>query len=271
MQRLATLGNGAVTGPAPVPVRLGRWFSRPGWAATLALAASLLIFGLYPELDIWFSRLFWSPDTGWAGERQDVVLALYHGVPWAGRALLLALALTWLVGLARPAWLPRMYRRTAALLLGSAVFGQGLLIDVALKDHWGRQRPRDTVVFNGTQPFQVALHPGGQCKSNCSFVSGHASSGFYLLGFGLLAAPALRRRWMFAALVAGGVIGLGRISQGGHFLSDVVFSFFAVWLSTHAVLAAMRALDRVRARRRRRMPGPKELAQGAVGRPNGRQ
>jgi len=223
---------------------------------SLLLVACVVIFGLYPELDIWFSRLFWSPDGGWIGERLDSVVALYRGVPWAGRLLLLAVTLTWLAGLVRPAWLPRMYRRTAALLLGSAVFGQGLLIDVGLKDHWGRQRPRDTVVFNGAHPFQPVLHPGGQCKFNCSFVSGHASSGFYLLGFGLLATPALRRRWMVVALVAGGVIGLGRVAQGGHYLSDVLFSFFAVWLSTHAVWAAMRGLDRVRALRRQRAASP---------------
>jgi len=36
-------------------------------------------------------------------------------------------------------------------------------------------------------------------------------------------------------LVAGSVIGFGRILQGGHFLSDIVFAFYAVWLSCELV------------------------------------
>jgi lipid A 4'-phosphatase len=39
-----------------------------------------------------------------------------------------------------------------------------------------------------------------------------------------------RRFWLTAGLISGGVVGLGRILQGGHFLSDVLVSAAVVWL-----------------------------------------
>ena len=44
-----------------------------------------------------------------------------------------------------------------------------------------------------------------------------------------------RRRWFLIGLVSGAVIGAGRIMQGGHFLSDVIFAFYTVWLSCELV------------------------------------
>ncbi len=237
----------ATTGPAS---RLARWLWKPSVAASLALAASIVVFGWWPEIDLWFSGRFWLPGAGFIGDQLASARLVYEYTPRVGRVLLIGIVAVWLLGRLRPHRLPRRTRRTAALLLGAAVFGQGLLIDVALKDHWGRQRPRDTVVFGGAESFRPALQPGGNCRRNCSFVSGHAAAGFSLLGFGMLAPLAVRRRWMLAALATGGVIGLVRVAQGGHYLSDIVFSFFAVWLSTHLVWAALRGLHRVRAWRR---------------------
>jgi membrane-associated phospholipid phosphatase len=51
--------------------------------------------------------------------------------------------------------------------------------------------------------------------------------GFFLVTFALLAAPGARRRAAVAAAVAAGaVIGLGRMAQGSHWLSDIVFAGF---------------------------------------------
>ena len=60
---------------------------------------------------------------------------------------------------------------------------------------------------------------------NCSFVTGHGAAGFYLITFALLMAPGRRRRMaMTGAVVLGALIGLGRMMQGAHWLSDVVFA-----------------------------------------------
>ena len=53
-------------------------------------------------------------------------------------------------------------------------------------------------------------------------------STYALMGLGLGCGPSWRRRWFLIGTVAGAVVGLGRIMQGGHFLSDIIFAFYAV-------------------------------------------
>jgi len=58
---------------------------------------------------------------------------------------------------------------------------------------------------------------------------------FWLMSLGLTCGPLWRRRWLLIGIVAGGVVGLGRMLQGGHFFSDILFAFFTVWLSCEIV------------------------------------
>jgi len=129
-------------------------------------------------------------------------------------------------------------RKALVFLTLSLAIGPGLLVNATFKDHWGRARPMQIVEFGGTQKFTPAFVITDQCARNCSFTSGHASAGFYLFSFAFL----LRRRRAIAIVSAGalgGLIGLGRIAQGSHFLSDVIFSGFAVyavaWLLYHMI------------------------------------
>ncbi|MDR0717023.1 MAG: phosphatase PAP2 family protein, partial [Azoarcus sp.] len=94
----------------------------------------------------------------------------------------------------------------------------------------------------GNARFTPALQPTDQCGKNCSFVSGHASAGFFAVSLGFLGGASARRRWTLAGLALGGIAGLGRIAQGGHFLSDVVFAFFITWWSAWLVWLVFRKL-----------------------------
>ncbi len=87
--------------------------------------------------------------------------------------------------------------------------------------------------FGGPHHFTPAPLPAAECPRNCSFVSGHAALGFSLVAFALLLPPGpRRRRGIGAALAFGGVVGLARIAQGAHFLSDVVFAGLLVFGTT---------------------------------------
>jgi membrane-associated phospholipid phosphatase len=81
-----------------------------------------------------------------------------------------------------------------------------------------------------------------QCPKNCAFVSGHAAMGFFLVTFAFLMASGYRRRAVFAGTIAlGAAIGMARIGQGSHFLSDIVFAGLiniAVAWALYAWLAA---------------------------------
>ena len=106
------------------------------------------------------------------------------------------------------------------------VIGAGLIVNVTLKDNFGRARPRDIAEFGGTRQFTPPFVISDQCNTNCSFSSGDAAGGFFSLA---LAMALGRRRALFLAGIALGVlISFSRISSGAHFFSDTVVSFFVM-------------------------------------------
>jgi membrane-associated PAP2 superfamily phosphatase len=226
-----------------------RWREREcGWIAA-ALAVSCVVFSLWPQLDLTVSSWFVATGRGFVGNDFGAVVAMHAAVPWLGRAALVAGLLVALLGWWRPRWIRRHARRRAVALALCMLFGVGMLVNGVLKEQWGRSRPAAVVDFGGAVPFEPALRPGDLCRTNCSFVSGHAATGFAVLSVGLFAAPGRRRRWLLAGLAAGTVVGIGRIAQGGHFASDVVFAGLVVWASAAAVrhawlLAKRRRLQR---------------------------
>lgn len=203
-------------------------------AMALGAVAFAILFLAFPELDKAAAAAFYGPD-GFVlkGNRGFDFVHDYVGI------------LAWLVALAALAvalagrWIERLqpWRRRAAFLTLILVLGPGLVVNAVLKDNWHRARPGHLVEFGGERQFTPAWVISDQCPNNCSFVCGDASIGFSLAG---LAFAATRpRRWLAAGLLAGGGLGLMRMAQGGHFLSDVVFSFYAVWFTAWAVARLM--------------------------------
>jgi len=123
----------------------------------------------------------------------------------------------------------RHLRRPALFLLAVISIGPGLAVTV-LKDHWDRARPVAIVQFGGDKQFTPAWVIADQCEDNCSFVSGHASGAFSLLALAWVF-PRRRQFWLVAGTLWGAHMGLVRIAQGGHFLSDVIFAGFIVYFS----------------------------------------
>ncbi len=203
-----------------------RWFLLSGVVFTL-------IFLAFPEIDLWASGQFFQP-----GERFALLgIALFDGIHrhlelplW----FFLAFSLIYLIAAGwswSPAWLGDKRKQVAYILL-TLVIGPGLLVNTVFKDNWGRARPMDVVAFEGDKQFSPPWVPSNQCQRNCSFVCGDASVGFSLVALAFISRRP--RRWLVAAMITGGALGLMRIGQGGHFLSDVIFSFyivyFAAWL-----------------------------------------
>jgi membrane-associated PAP2 superfamily phosphatase len=206
------------------------------WAAVAAaLSLCCLLFSLWPQLDLMFSRLFLQADGEFVGNRLDAVLAVYHAVPWLGRAAgLVALAVLFACW-RRPDRVAARWRRRLQALGLTMLLAVGLVINGGLKEHWGRARPSAVLAAGAQAHFEPALRPSEQCLHNCSFVSGHAATGFALMSLGMFGAPATRRRWWWIGAVAGTVVGIGRIAQGGHFLSDIGFAGVVVW-ACHAAI-----------------------------------
>ena len=58
----------------------------------------------------------------------------------------------------------------------------------------------------------------------------------------ILAWASGRRYWLFVGALTGGAVGLGRVIQGAHFFSDVLFGYFVVLFS--ALICARLILGR---------------------------
>jgi len=118
-------------------------------------------------------------------------------------------------------------RKIFLFLFLSLLIGPGLLVNTVFKNNSiGRARPSQVVEFGGENQFTPAWVYSGACATNCSFVSGHASMGFYFIALGWLMRS---RRWFWIGLGIGSLVGVTRIVQGGHFLSDTVFAFWSVY------------------------------------------
>ena len=205
---------------------------REYWLGGTGLALSLLLFTLWPTLDLQVSLAFFDvPNSTFPANKLPWVHAVYVATPWVGRAAFVLCCLGLLYLKIRPqAQRLGLQRRLLAWVL-MAVVGLGVVVDWGLKNNVGRPRPEQLQLFGADKPFVPAFQWSTHCNVNCSFVSGHAASGFSLMAWGMWAGWQRRQKFLLMGLVAGAGIGAVRVAQGGHFFSDVVFSGWAVWLT----------------------------------------
>jgi lipid A 4'-phosphatase len=221
------------------------------WGLPVAIGIGAgAVFLARPEIDMAAARLFYAPDAGFVGRRLGWVEAVRQAfvVLYVG-TIALCLAGLGVIWRGRPQWLG-LGKAHWLFLAACLAAGPGLVANLVFKDQWGRARPGHVTELGGTKAFTPPLVIADQCRRNCSFVSGEASSTFVTL----YAAAALLPQWSVALVVAGTVGGLAtglvRMSQGAHFLSDIVFAGVFMAL-TVLVLRALILRDRQGA------PGPR--------------
>lgn len=205
------------------------------WAIAVAGIAVGFVFGLWPALDLSFSGLFYdAAQRSWPWARDPVVLAIRDFNAFVTRAIVAAAAIALIFAATGGRTFAFMSPRVALFLLATLAAAPGLIANLVFKSHWGRPRPIEVTAFGGSLDFVPWWNPFGGCDSNCSFVSGEASSAFWLLAAAVLLPERYRLAAVAAAIVYGIVIGLSRVAMGGHFLSDVllagVFTALAIWL-----------------------------------------
>ncbi len=208
-----------------------------------AFAAAAILFTLAPGIDLWAAQLFWSPDQGFFLRDWPPFRLAYQALPIITWILAVGLAVLLAIIILGERNVGRFDRKLTLYLLLTFIIGPGLLANTVLKDHWGRARPSQVVELGGTKQFTPALIPSDQCGRNCSFVSGHGAMAFSLVAFAAVPATLRRRRLVAAAALSfGAFVGLARIAQGGHFLSDTIFAGFLMiataWLLHRWVVVA---------------------------------
>ena len=103
----------------------------------------------------------------------------------------------------------------------SSLIGLVFIINIAFKNFWGRARPNEIVDLGGVSSFTPWYQITDQCISNCSFVSGDSSVGFALVIFYFLIN---KITYLWISFIFGFGIGLLRIMEGAHFISDIVLA-----------------------------------------------
>lgn len=188
------------------------------------LALSLgLVF--YPEYDLEFSSFFYFSDQGFKYESDLFVSFVFASIPFISKLF----GVIYVVGLIHKVLRGKnIIKSKIFFLLLALALGPGLVVNYVLKENFGRARPREIVEFGGSKEFSRAAIIADQCASNCSFSSGHASMGYYFTAFAWIAPPMFQNIVFCMTFLFGTGVGLGRVIQGGHFLSDITFSVAVV-------------------------------------------
>jgi membrane-associated PAP2 superfamily phosphatase len=183
-------------------------------------AATLIVFAIWPAIDLDVARLFYGP-AGFVGQSP---LGRFGREFFRVTPFLLLFGFAGLY-LLRQLGAPVPYApsgRALVFLIASMAIGPGLIVNLGLKGHAHRPRPSHITEFGGLDEFRPWYRFDGACKKNCSFVSGEAAQGFWMVAPASLAPPPYRPLAIGAALLFGLGASALRLAYGGHFLSDAL-------------------------------------------------
>ena len=190
---------------------------------------------LFPEVDISFSQLFFSEESGFLYQENFLVYQLYALLPLLTKLFILVCLLYLVYLVVKYRSYKRILRSGVFFLVIAAAISPGLVVNEVFKENFGRARPRHIEEFNGKREFTGAFTMSDQCKRNCSFSSGHAAMGYFLTAIAYTTNLLYFNRIYLAGIVFGSLVGLSRIVMGGHFLSDVLASAFVVLFLDHVI------------------------------------
>lgn len=204
-------------------------FSNRHLTVVTAALALLLLAWDFSGLDLALARGFGGANGFPWRDNAFLTIVMHDGakrLAWV-LALALCVAVWWPVSGLLHLPLHRRLQLAVTTLLAVLVVG-------ALKSFSTASCPWSLADFGGvahyTPHWEHVFAPDG--GSGQCFPAGHASSGFAFVG-GYFAfretAPVMARRWLAAALLAGGVLGLAQQIRGAHFTSHTLWTAFICW------------------------------------------
>lgn len=202
-------------------------------AEIIILVILTLLISIF-DLDIKVQKLFYRPNSSasvWFQKENPFWQFGYH----YGTLPAILLTFAALIGLILSWIKPKIktYRSYFLFIILTLVIGPGLLVNAVFKDHWGRPRPRQIQEFGGNWEFKEVWEHGTPGKGK-SFPCGHCSMGFFFITLYYCFKQkhkALAYSSFAMSILLGIFIGFARISQGGHFLSDVLWSWGLTFLT----------------------------------------
>ena len=151
--------------------------------ALIAFVIAAVLFVLFPQIDLWFTGLFYDPQDGFVWQQSTALRALYKAVPVIGWATAVALCVSIVLGFVQRRGPLHAYRKGAIYLLVVLLLGPGVVVNEVIKAHSGRARPSYSEPFGGPQGVYTGLCARRPMRSQL------------FLCFGA------RRRWFFLPLL----------------------------------------------------------------------
>lgn len=199
---------------------------KTGWLLATAIAFFAMLFLNFPEIDLWFSGLFFDNGFGYRGNK---IFGFIRYVFIDGLTILALLSIIMLIRSASIGKRRAISINVWGFMVTTFLVGPLLMANGLFKAHWGRARPANVDFFGGDLQFTPPLLIAQQCEDNCSFVSGEGSAiATFIIVFAVVFWPNLRGIWRQFTLYA--VLPLSlfaislRIITGRHFLSDTIFA-----------------------------------------------
>lgn len=211
------------------------------WEVPLFIVFAVLCV-VFADVDLYVTGLFYDAQTQSFPWNDNIVVQvvyrIFREIPlFLVPAMVLLLVAPWFVKKLQGS------RKVTGFLLLVLLIGPGIIVHPILKDNWDRPRPRDVVQFGGEYQFQPAFIPAENGGKNKSFASGHGAMGFFFMAFAWVFR---KRRYFVAGLVVGTIVSMGRIVQGGHFLSDVLTAGFIVYFTCQVLSYLMLGHARIK-------------------------
>ena len=193
------------------------------------LTRIILVFALmeavcivFPDFELTFSTFFFS-DGGFKYARYGEKLSHLSKVISVCVSLLFLVTGTRKL-LSSNSINPLGYRKEI-YVLSVFIIVSGFMTHIALKPFFDRPRPEHIIEFGGEEEFipVLTLNSGAKYQREGSFPSGHASVGFCFAAFALFSKRHYKY-YVYASLLFGSIISLGRIMYGRHYIGDIAFS-----------------------------------------------
>ena len=188
-----------------------------------------IFFSIGSSIDIYFSNLFYFGNN-------QFLLQSYYLITIFVRKVILSIIVIYILILPifsfilplKHFYLKYEFKfRDIVFLWGTGIFNIGIVVNLFFKNIWGRARPGDILPLGGKENFTPWFQISDACVSNCSFFSGDASVGFSVIVFYFLTK---KIAFFWLSLFFGFGIGLVRVMEGGHFVSDIVVAAVVLYL-----------------------------------------
>lgn len=198
-----------------------------GWLLIGSIGVFSLLFLAVPEIDLWFSALFFDEVEGFSYAHNQT-FGVIREIFMYGLTLVALLAIGMLIRSIAIGKRRAVSLRVWGFMVASIMVGPLGLVNGILKSYWGRARPANVEYFGGPKTFTPPMVITDQCETNCSFVSGEGSAiatAVIVLAIVLWAnMTVLWRAISLYVVLPMSLFGISlRIITGRHFLSDTVF------------------------------------------------